>query len=235
MSAVISERTSPLSPLGGWSSLLITAALIRLFFLPTILKSLQPAHFFTFPNHWAVTPRPCLWKEEINSLTLCRLPGWQVFASNLHTINFSGFSACLCWSERPLGLLLHEHLAGVCAICAFSQQVITGCSLFSQSVILDCLCWHGQGKFSKRALWQQLDSAYYGVNGVKAAESQSQKLQQGGKCLLPLLNNFVVRTLFLASFLQLLISSWAEMALDTSDISNKINVSISIVHYVITL
>lgn len=153
-------------------------------------KSLQPAHFFTFPNHWAVTPRPCLWKQAINALTLCtsgsslaaRLPGFCIKSACGSSSAHCGFLGFLCLShglsERLLGLPLHEHLAGVCAICAFSQQVITNRSLTSHSVQLDSLCWHSQGQLSEVAGWQQLDSKHYGVKG-KAAESQQLELNWG--------------------------------------------------------
>lgn len=141
-------------------------------------KSLQPAHFFSFPNRWAVTPRPCLRKQKINSLTLCtsgsslaaRLPGVCIQSACRNTSAHSEFLRFLCLSvrrsERLLGFLLHEHLAGVCAICAFSQQVITNCSLTSHSVQLYSPCWHGQGQLSEGAGWKQLDSAHFGVKGV---------------------------------------------------------------------
>lgn len=47
---------------------------------------------------------------------------------------------------RPsFGSSLHEQLGGVCAICVFSQQVITNRSLTSHSVPLDSpvLAWSG--------------------------------------------------------------------------------------------
>lgn len=154
-------------------------------------KSLQPARFFTFSNHWAVTLRPCPWKRKINTLTLCTSGSTvaaayhcHVCASNLHAVilqlaaGFSGFCVSVSLSERLLGLLLHEHLGGVCAICAFSQQVITKCSLTSHSAQLDSVCWHGQGQLWEGAGWQQLDSTHYGVKG-KASESCWWKLQWG--------------------------------------------------------
>lgn len=112
------------------------------------------------------------------------LPGCKVSALNLHAAiavccdfpRFLYLSVSL--SERLLGLLLHKHLAAVCAICAFSQQVITNRSLTSHSVQLDSQCWHGQGHVQEEAGWQQLDSAHYGIKG-KAAESQWRKLQWG--------------------------------------------------------
>lgn len=67
-------------------------------------KSLQPAHFFTFPDHWAVTPRPCLWKQEINALTLCisgsspaaRRPGFCIKSACSNSSARCGFLRFLC-------------------------------------------------------------------------------------------------------------------------------------------
>lgn len=193
MWAVISAVTSPLYSLRGWSNSLITGALITLLLswkASTILNHYNLPTFFSSPNRWAVTPRPCLRKQEINSLTLCtsgsslaaRLPGVCIQSACRNTSAHSKFLRFLCLSvrrsERLLGFLLHEHLAGVCAICAFSQQVITNCSLTSHSVQLYSPCWCGQGQLSEGAGWKQLDSTHFGVKG-RAPESPRQKLQWG--------------------------------------------------------
>lgn len=62
-------------------------------------------------------------------------------------VGFSGFFAQQSAGQEDFfsGLLLYEHLGGVCAICVFSQQLMTNCSLTSLSVQLDSFCGHGQG------------------------------------------------------------------------------------------
>lgn len=74
------------------------------------LKSLQPAHFFTFANHWALTPRPCSRKtkdQSFNRLQLTWLTDLQVFASNLHAVTFpfpftEGFLGFLPLARLPV-------------------------------------------------------------------------------------------------------------------------------------
>ena len=169
--------TSLLDSLLGWSASLITGALIG---------SLLSWKASTILNHYnlptfSLSPIIEQWHQDLAGenkrsmlLTLCtwgsslvpRLPGFlhqictRWFLSS--AVGFSGSCVCLSsLSEKDfLDCCLHEHLAGVCAICAFSQQVITNCSLTSHSVQLDSPCWHGRGQISEGAGWQQLDGRH---------------------------------------------------------------------------
>lgn len=167
-------------------------------------KSLQPAHFFTFSNHWAVTPRPCLWKHKIDALTLSTL-GSSLVARFRHQICMLRFLSSLWVSQVSVFVYLpvrktswiaaaRQHLAGVCAICAFSQQVITNRRLTSHSVQLDSLCWHGQGWLWEGAGWQQLDSTHYGVKG-------KTETAMGRKYVLPFPASLALSTCVIFSFI----------------------------------
>ena len=83
-------------------------------------KSLQPAHFFTFPNHWAVTPRPCRWKQEIDALTLCA----------------SGGFACL---PRLPGSCIKSACGNSAALPRVSQVSVFVCQPVRKD-FLDCCC-----------------------------------------------------------------------------------------------
>lgn len=118
-------------------------------------------------THTHAHPRPpgfCIKSAWSNSSVCCDFLRFLCLSVNL--------------SQRLGGLLLHTHLAAVCTICAFGQQVITNRSLTSYSVQLDSLCWLGQGQLQEEAGWQQLDSTHYRIKG-NAAESQRWKLPCG--------------------------------------------------------
>ena len=131
------DVTSLLISLRGWSNSLITGSLIGVL-LPwkaTILNHYNVATFSLshFPNHWAVTPRPCLGNRFFNSLHF-RLPGFCIKSACCDSSACCGFLR-FCLSGRLLGLLLHDNiLLMLSAICAFSQQVITNRRLHSHSV-----------------------------------------------------------------------------------------------------
>lgn len=169
----------------------------------SILNHYNLPIFFTFPNHWAVTPRPCLWKHKIDALTLStwgsspvpRLPGFCIKSASARCEFLRFLCLSICLSERLLGLLLHDNILLVFVPSVpFSQQVITNRRLTSHSVQLDSLCWHGQGWFWEGAGWQQLDSTHYGVKG-------KTETAKGRKYVLPLPASLAVSTCVIFSFI----------------------------------
>lgn len=128
--AVICAMTSPLYPLCGWSESLITGAFIRLFVSwkeSPILNHFNLPPFFQFPPSLCGDTKTL---QAIDALTLRSSP-----AARLTSVS----DACGFFRFRS-----QAHPSGVWAICAFSQQVITECSLSSHSARLGCLCWCGQ-------------------------------------------------------------------------------------------
>lgn len=123
-------------------------------------KPLQPAHIGQSPSLVARTlPLKTVWRSAVQlfalwvAQSLPLLPGFCTKSACGNSWACCGFLRFLylsvCLSESLLGSLLQEHLADVCAICAFSQQVITNCRLTSHSVQLDSLCWLGQGQLQE--------------------------------------------------------------------------------------
>lgn len=139
--------TSLLNSLCGWSNSLITQSLIRLLLSWKAFTILNHYSLPNFPYLRSLAPSHCLQKQHRDltsggSLT-ARLPGFCIKSACGNSsaccvfLRFLDLSVRL--SERLLGSLLHKHLADVCAICAFSQQVITNRRLTSHSVQLDSL------------------------------------------------------------------------------------------------
>lgn len=121
--------------------------------------------------------------------TFCIKPACSASSASCGFLRFLYLFVSL--SERLLGSLLHEHLADVCAICAFSQQVITNRRLTSHSVQLDSLCWHGRGQLREGKRWQQLDGTHYGVKerllSLSDINCNTEKIC-GKNCLFPFPN-----------------------------------------------
>lgn len=109
---LISEMTSLLHSLSGWTNWLITGALIGSLLswkVSAILNHYNLPTFSLFPNH-RVTPRPCLWTQAINALTLCA-SGSQghrclcQLSANLHNSPSSLRVSQVGLSDRLLGSL----------------------------------------------------------------------------------------------------------------------------------
>lgn len=177
------------------------------FVMESILNHYNLSTFSFCPSSLSSDTKDLACETEINALTLSQqLPGLCLKSACSHSSSslwVSQVSVSAFWglSGRLLGLLLHKHLAAVCAICAFSQQVITNRRFTSHSVQLDCDCWHGQGQLSEGAGWQQLDSTHLWSEGKGCNE---EKICAGkNKCLLALLAVLAVSTCVILSFLVL--------------------------------